>query len=175
MTEIQASTIWPSLWGHLPPTAQIAKATHFPATWLWRLAAGRPRSVSLRVRISPVGNSPTLPFTKTDPSPKSRQLTRRNAATKMNLGKAAPKTTLISNEFPSKISPIRQILTSEKLLHFRISAFSVSALPKWPPFFPQPIFPHLRSGHRLVLKPSPQMQIPGNSHPCKTRSNSRHC
>jgi len=43
----------------------------------------------------------------------------------------------MSNEFPSKISPIRQIPASEELHHFRISAFSVSALPKWPPF-PRP-------------------------------------
>jgi hypothetical protein len=45
----------------------------------------------------------------------------------------------MSNEFPSKISPIRQIPTSEELLHFRISASSVSALPKCP-LFPRNLF-----------------------------------
>ena len=48
----------------------------------------------------------------------------------------------MSNEFPSKISPIRQIPASEELLHFRISASSVSAFQLYQnaPFFPATSF-----------------------------------
>ncbi len=56
----------------------------------------------------------------------------------------------MSNEFPSKISPIRQIPASEELLHFRISASSVSAFQRFSvsafqlyqnaPFFPATSF-----------------------------------
>lgn len=46
----------------------------------------------------------------------------------------------MSNEFPSRISPIRQIPASEELLDFRFSAStSVSALPKCP-LFPRNLF-----------------------------------
>jgi hypothetical protein len=47
-------------------------------------------------------------------------------------------------------------------LHFRISTFSVSALPKLPPFPRNPFFPRLRSGHRLFQRPSPGKQFPSN-------------
>jgi hypothetical protein len=86
----------------------------------------------------------------------SRQPTRRKTAAKKNLGKAARKTTLMSNELASKASPIREIPASEELHHFRISAVSVSALPKWPPFPPRPPFPALGSSHERPQRPSPK-------------------
>ena len=76
-------------------------------------------------------------------------------AAKNDLGEADREATFAPNDHSSEISKSRQIAASGELFHFRISAFSVSALPQLPPFTRPPLF--------LALQPSPRLRPAGRS------------